>query len=236
MFTIQELKASIFALTLTGAAAAFVATPATAASTALTGPNGAKVTHQYIFNRLYGGGFNASGLDFSNGSITATRIDDSADQTFSFTSFSATAKGRFAQYDQQFGVIGSDGQYQELFDVQGRKANVTGSVENVQIAGDFLFARNGRGGLVTSDPILNRYQEDAMVTYLIEGLAGVEGTTLLVLFEDVRGFGSSRDFTDLIVEVVGQPTSIGVAMPSPAAGGAGLILLGATIIRRRRLS
>ncbi len=234
MVSIEKVNVSILALALTGAAASLAASPAFAASTALTGPSGASITHQDIFNLLYGGGFNASGLDFSNGSITATRVDDNADKSFNFASFSATAKGRFAQYDQQFGVIGSDGQFQELFDVQGRNTNVTGSVSDVQIAGDFLFARNGTGGLVTSDPILNRYQDDGMVTYLIDGLDGVEGITLLLFFEDIPGFGPARDFNDLIVEVVGQsPASNPLPIPSPAAGGAGLIMLGALAFRRR---
>ena len=235
MLVLNFNQGTVRALMMAGVLAAVTA-PGLAASTALTGPAGAKVSHQDILNSLYGGGFSASGLNFSNGSITATRIDDNADQVFSFESFSATAKGRFASWDQQFGVVGGDGQFQKLFQVDGRGTDVTGTASNVQISGDFLFARNGTGGLVTSDPLLNRHGEDGMVTYLLDGLDGISGTALLLFFEDIRGFGPARDFNDLIVEVIGQPGGSSVAIPSPAAAGAGLLLLGALAFRRRLLA
>ena len=46
------------------------------------GSNAYEPSHEQILESLYGGDFTASGNDFSNGTVTATRVDDADDEVF----------------------------------------------------------------------------------------------------------------------------------------------------------
>jgi hypothetical protein len=228
-------SSKMFAYATAALAAGAVSTTSFAASTAIGSPAAGELSHAQILDGIYGGGFSASGNDFSNGAITASRVDDAADQTFNFESFSASAKAVFAGFSQSFGIV-QDGTFTNLFDVSGKKTGVSGSVADVNPGGDFLFARGGDGALVTSDPTLNPGDFDGMITYEISGLEDIEGSVLLLFFEDILNAGSDFDYNDMVVEVVGSGSSQDnqpLPIPTPAAGGAGLLLLGALAFRRR---
>ncbi len=184
-----------------------------------------------IFSGVYGGTFVASGNDFTNGSITAVRVDDDNDQLFPTNTYSASAKAVYAEFGQKFGYLpGADGSgYVNLFDAEGNGFSVTGSATSVDIDGPFRFARNGDFGLVaTSDPSDNPDAADHLVTYQITGLSTTDNVSILA-FEDRIGF--DFDFNDLVVEVTTPGATV---IPSPAALGGGLMLLSGLVARRRR--
>ncbi len=184
-----------------------------------------------ILSGVYGGTFVASGNDFTNGTVSAIRVNDDLDQLFPTNTYSASAKAVYADFGQRFGYLpGADGStYVNLFDVDGDGFAVTGAASDVDIDGPFRFARNGDLGLVaTSDPADNPDAADHLVTYLIDGLDTTDSVAILA-FEDRVAF--DFDFNDLVVEVTTPGATV---IPSPAALGGGLMLLTGLVARRRR--
>jgi len=119
-----------FAYVAAALAVGAFSTTSFAASTAIGSPTNGELSHARILDSIYGGGFAASGNDFSNGAITASRVDDAADQTFNLESFSASAEAVFAGFSQSFGIV-QDGTYTNLFDVTGKKTGVSGSARTM---------------------------------------------------------------------------------------------------------
>jgi hypothetical protein len=186
-----------------------------------------------IFNHIYGSGFTGTafaGLSYTNGTITATRIDDvgvgsplnlstghagsANDQIWQDGVVSASAEARFAGDRQRFGYDpGANGGYVDLFRVQGQGFGATGGINNFSFGGQFAFARDGNGdGPHYSKNSLNRDGADHMITYEITGLGS---KTWLLFWEDTdfsqggqRG-GSDGDYNDLVVEVqvISAPTA-----------------------------
>ena len=79
---------------------------------------------------------------------------------------------------------------------------------------------------------------DHLITYVIEGLPGVDGPVWMLFFEDMNKLVKTpikrtySDFNDLAVEV----RSIVQPVPLPPAGWAGLFTLsGAALVRGRKL-
>lgn len=207
-------------------------TSAFADFTTIKAPSSNEAGFNAILSSVYGGSFVKTDYDYSNGTIKAVRVDDADDKLFPSGSYIATAKAVFAAYSQSFGYLAgaSGGSYVNLFDVTGSKFNVTGSA-NLEIDEAVRFARNGSMGvLASSDPSDNLKNADHLVTYRIEGLGGNENVYLLG-FEDKSG--GDFDYNDLVVELRSVSTPI-TAIPSPAAFGAGLMLLGGLVARRRR--
>lgn len=217
-------------LGLAAVCAVGLATPTMAAFTDVGAPFAGEDSHAEIFSQVYGGTFAADGNGFSNGSIIAERVEDTGlenDQQFVATAGVITSRAiaSFADFDQQFGYI--DGGFNELFDLGGYGYNVTGESSD-SIDGVFEFARNGAEGvLASSDPSDNPNGADHLVTYRLTG-EGINTSMLVLFFEDKSNF--DFDYQDLVVEVQGVDAFI---IPTPAAFGAGLVMLGGTLLRRR---
>jgi hypothetical protein len=193
--------------------------------------------HEAVLSAAYGGSFtwDANGVDLvgggSAGDINATRISDANDQFWLANGlFNARAIARFAGFDQAFGYMPGESstaadEFVHLFDVEGSNYDVTGASNGVDLTGleSFRWARQGPDGTHTSYEPDNDGM-DHMVTYQIHGLNTLEPVYLL-FFED--GF-RDWDYQDVVIEIAGA------AVPSPAAIGPGLALLGFVGLTRRR--
>lgn len=209
--------------------------------------------HEGIIENLYGGDFNANGLSFSNGSITAQRIADtgsSNDQIFKAGNFSVKTVASFAAADQSFGYFaGSNGgSYTNLFDVSGKGYAATGTANNVNVSGDSLrFARSGSTGTQTSQDSDNFDLRDHLISYKITGLNNQPSDVFLLFWEDLNAGRNqmpgkaASNYNDLVVQVSYGASGDGgpVAIPLPNAGYAGFAMLGAVggfgLLRRRKL-
>lgn len=185
-----------------------------------------------ILSNSYGGTFTANGLDLTNGSITAKRVNDSTDQTFHGGITSATTLGTFAQYSQGLAYT-SGGSTTQLFTVSGKGFAATGSTGAVDLPSSYSFVRTGgasgiKGTDESSKDSANVDGKDHLVTYLLTG-SGVTGPTYVLFWEDkTKQQHSDFDFNDLAVEV--KSTSP-IIVPLPAAAWSGLATLaGAALV------
>lgn len=214
-------------------------TPVNAPSTA------GELSHEQILEGIYGGDFTPSGVNYSNGGVTATRVDDfgvggmlnlalggpgaADDAVWNDGIAAAAAEARFAGFDQNFGYFNgaSGGAFTQLFATSGSGFAVSGSGLVDFTGGTWRWGRTGGPNVHSSLGSENADAVDHMVTYRITGL-GSE-TTWLVFFED-KNVGDPEadfDYNDLVVEIR--------AVPTPMAAGMGAIgLAGVTGIRRRR--
>lgn len=203
------------------------------AFTTVNPPAPGEDSHREILSQVYGafgGEFTADGVNFTNGTLTAERIDDDFDQVWADLNFTARGLASFADFSQTFGYLpgSSGGDFVELFELGGDEYAVSGEVSTT-IDGEFRFARNGnRGILASSNPDDNPGDNDHVVTYLLTG-EGVSGSIWVLFFEDRRNF--DFDYQDLVVEVREAGAFI---IPTPAAFAAGLAMMGVAAVRRRR--
>lgn len=236
--------------------------PVRAAFTPINPPVGEE-SHQDIFSVIYGGTFLPAGplgLDYSNGVITATRIDDyldpepsifqtprlvgdpgTDDQIWQADFRYASAEAKFAVYKQNFGyfegVAEADAAaYIKLFDQTGWGYSVGGEavlsdLQNKQLR----WARGGEDRVVSSLMSDNLDGMDHMVTYEISFSADQTQNavrTWLLFWED-KYFGehlADFDFNDLVVEVNAAVNE--ASTPEPASMG--LALAGAMLAMTRR--
>jgi hypothetical protein len=220
-------------LKTTALSAAFVAFGATAANAGLTtvkAPHNGELGIQQILQSTYGGTFNASGNDFSNGSISATRIDDSLDQEWSAGTYDLHTVAKFSGYTQTLGVMShSDNTIHDLFTSSGFGLSGTGSIDNVVMSDSFCFSRDGDSGLNMSENNENSDGRDHMVTYKISGISN--DPTYLLFFEDLNRTGNTwgnrsyADFNDLVVQLNRVSDRTPAAAPLPAAFIPGVLLL-----------
>ncbi len=217
-----------------GATALGLSGLASADLTEVSAPPSDELSHSDIFNQVYGPGFTAtSGGSFSNGSVTASRVDDNDDQYFAAGLYDASVKAVFAAFDQTFGYLADEEglDITPLFEVVGKGFDVVGDGD-FESEDFFRFARTGsQGVLASSHERNNPFNADHLVTYRIDGLEGAD-TTLMLFFEDKLITESDRDFNDLVVQI--QTGAVGVVIPSPLALPAGLFGIGALALRRRR--
>ena len=231
----QSWTRTIKSLAFAGFAAVATA-DARAGFTHVKAPPDAELSHAAILSYAYGGSFAAGGKGFTNGSITATRLDDVADalggtasdQCWDGDLVSARAIGRWAGYEQKLGVVdgeSGDGTFHELLTAVGDGVNVTGAAKARKMGGKgYRFARGGGGERMTSLAADNLGGVDQMVSYRIDGLGGTEGVdTYLLCFEDLGpGTNSDWDYNDLVVEVTtAEPTVV----PLPPAVWSALTVL-----------
>lgn len=213
---------------------------AQAATTSIVAPPPGEDNHLTIFENVYGGGtWSAFGNDFSNGSLTAVRMDDDDDQVFSLdTLVDGSARAVFARFNQSFGYLAGDSSsgsieddYTELFGVSGNGYSVAGSQSDIDLTGsDFRWARKGANGVASSKNSDNPTGQDHLITYTVQGLNAPDPVYML-FFEDLFGDASDNDYNDLVVEISAvSPT----AAPTPAAVVPGLALLGFAAFGRRR--
>ena len=92
--------------TLAAAVTMFGAATAQASLTAVKPPNASEMGIEQILQGTYSGNFSASGNNFTNGAVTATRIDDDLDQVWTGGTFDITAKAKFSGYTQTLGYVG----------------------------------------------------------------------------------------------------------------------------------
>jgi len=199
--------------------------------------------HREIIEHVYGGNFSRDGVNFSNGDVTATRLDDfgaaRTDEIWNTEVVSARAVASFAKKNQTFGFLGgaSGGEFNKLFDLSGKRFNVSGSAENVSVVdGAIRFARSERrlAQALSTLSSENRDNMDHVITYQING-AG-ESPTYLMFWEDLWGRRADWDFNDLVVQVQtsgggiddagGDPVMVPVP-PAVWTGLSGLLGLGA---------
>jgi hypothetical protein len=169
-------------------------------------------------------------LSYTNGTITAARLDDDTDQWWNDASITAVAKARFAGYGQSFGYNSGSGPV-ALFSISGSDYDVSGSA-SVNLTGEtWQWVRTGETeGPWSSVESLNSDKTDHMITFLITGL-NTDLTTLLLCWED-KTFqtGSDWDYNDMVIEVQAQ------TVPVPGAILLGLLGFGATGLKLRRFA
>jgi len=172
-----------------------------------------------IFGDVYGGSFTQNGENFTNGSVTATRIDDNDDQLWTDAFTTAEAKVVFSGMSQVFGVSnGSDNV--EVFAAAGTGTAASGN-GSLNSSGTYRWTRSGQGQTYTSVPTDNSDGRDHLVSYRISGLDNNNPQTTLLFWEDGNASrGGDFDFNDLVVEVkAGSPLLI----PLPAAASSGMV-------------
>jgi hypothetical protein len=206
--------------------------------------------------------FNKVGENYTNGTITATRLQDfldvlgiadgnpvtnlivntggnlnGVDQLWQANFSSVSAKAVFGTFGQEFGYFdgATGGTYHSLFTSSGFGFGITGAAtitDNSLTSQIIRWARGGDNPLFTSLPTDNPDGLDHMVTFRIDGLNNGV-STFLVMFEDKLPGQPVDDFD--YNDLVVQIIASPVAVPEPAS--AGLLVfgtLGAMAARRRR--
>jgi len=238
--SIRSLTASVAAL-MAGVAGA------DPGFTTVNPPNGLEASHADVLSGVFGGVFAASGLDFSNGVVTASRVPDfdspgilelltgdddgPEDQIWSEGGegdggeVTLMLKAEFAGDQSTFGWMdgAAGGTFNPLFDTQ----NNAGASMVLTLSGEFRWALDDTsfGNLVTSsqaDQTLFGAPVDQMVAYHLTG-TGKAGNNWLLFFED--RIGGDYDFNDAVISVS--------VVPAPASAGI-LGLAGLFAARRRR--
>jgi len=217
---------------------------ASASLTQIQSPAGKEASQAQILSEFYGGTFVSNGNNFTNGSITAVRLDDSgADSTFKAGTYSVNTIAKFANRNEGFGYEAgeSGGAYHKLFQVGGSNFSATG-LGSFSSSGDFRFAMNGVNAIYTSQASDNANQKDAAVTYRIQG-AGNNLARYAIFWENLNAdepktVKTHNDYNDLVVQVsqTGGASAGGsaTAVPLPAGVWTGSAMLTAILILRSR--
>jgi hypothetical protein len=216
--------------------------------TAIQPPGGGELSHSEILDLVYGSGFvttGVSGLDFTNGTVTASRVWDTddgdetlhvylgdesgIDRIWTDGTVQVSAQVKYAEHDQSFGWNqgGLGTSYQELL----TEVNLGGPAIEIEVTGDFLWGSQPQNGGAPeewwSELTYNNDGQDHLVTYFIEGLPDLDGVTVWLQFwEDLPSLGDA-DFNDFVVEVQAVPEPGTLVL-------AGLALAGFAAHRQRR--
>lgn len=209
----------------------FVSSASMAAFTPINAPYPGEDDQATILSTVYGGSFVANGVDFSNGAITATRVDDDNDKLFTFDVATARPLARFGRLQIEAGF--REGSEESLALVTGKRYDVSGNLGKVNQTGPVeAIIKTSEGNVFSSDS--NPDGADHLVTYLLSG-EGVKADTYVLFWED-RAQGDKRadfDFNDLVIEAKIN----GAVVPLPAAAIPGLAMLvglgGYKALRRR---
>jgi hypothetical protein len=156
--------------------------------------------------------------------VSATRVDDSADQVWTGQVLSSRALARFSANTQSVSFDRGSGP-EKQFDVTGNGLAVGGSAGSFDAA-SFSIVRSGPNGPFSSIASKNADGADHMITYLIDD-ADKSTKTYALFFEDTRSPRGDFDFNDLALEVKTA------AIPLPAAAWMGLAGLGTLGVMKR---
>ncbi len=229
--------------------------------TKIASPFPGELSQAQILDGIYGGTFVNSGVNYSNGAVTAVRMSDSplsgvqgvvndasaTDQVWHDGFIQASAQVRYTILPgDTFGYFGgaSGGSYTKLFDVNGYGFNVSGST-SLDLTGQtwrWGMSRDGLFGDVTHSSLqADNGGADYLVTYQITGLGDISTEkTWLLFWEDLyNGPILKGDFNDVVVEVKASATGGDnlAAVPAPGAvvlGAIGLSLVG--WLQRRKIA
>jgi hypothetical protein len=230
--------------TLAVAAAAAVlaavggATPAHAGLTPLSAtPYPTEQGQAQIFANTYGGTFVANGSGFTNGSVTATRVDDQRDVAWTGGKLSLTPVAAFSGSNQALGLMAgtSGGSYQSLFSVNQFGYLSGASSTQLDLTGQtFRFALdNGATNLRTTSLASDNGSGDQLVTYKIDGVGNKGTSTYMLFWEDAPLAVSDRDYNDLVVKATFDGKGGPQAVPLPPAVAMGLLVMGGTVAVRK---
>ena len=214
-------------------------------------PNPASENSQpQVLDHIYGGAFTLEdSVDYSNGTLTAVRVSDTAsqsgglsydnpgpnatDQLWQASQVQATAEAAFAEIaTSPFGYIpgATGGSFTPLFSMTGSGYGVTGS-GSFTPSSQFRLAAQNPFGLLSSTPSDNSDGKDHIVTYEVDGLND-SARTWLVFFDDYGNNGHDGDFDyqDLVIQLKTVPASLpSTSVPEPGSmmlvGGAMIALL-----------
>jgi hypothetical protein len=243
-----------------GAVVALISvTSVQAGFTSIGSPPSGELNQERILEGIYGGNFVVSGHNFSNGTVSAVRVEDTpftsgssqsvigpittSDQVWHDGFVQASAEAKYAAYTgETFGYFGGadGGSYTKLLDISGSGFSVTGQTDLIDARGQTWRWGQGHNGLfgqvVHSSRESNNFGLDYLVSYQIRGLADQgDETTWLLFWEDMLP-GCSSDYNDVVVEVKAScmnPT------PVPVPGAVILGAMGLSIVgwyQRRKLA
>jgi hypothetical protein len=173
-----------------------------------------------ILSHALGGTFTAEGNNFTNGSITATQLNDDDDQIWTGSIISAQAVAAFSSIPEYFGYISGTGpgHFVNLFTASGTGYDVTGTSGPVAIDGAYQLSRSGINSTFSSDPANNPDQGFVhLLAYSITGLPNQAPNTqtTMLFWEDMASEYSDWDYNDLVVKLVTDPPSVGADSPPP---------------------
>lgn len=185
---------------------------------------------EQILEHVYGGNFSADGVNFSNGTLTATRIDDANDASWTQQVSSVRPLANFAKRKQALGFFeDADGASNALFSVTGSKFDVSGGATSpgAHLNGSIRAGRYANVERAFSSlPSQNRDHVDHLVSYRLSG-PEIENPTYVLFWEDKWGPKSDFDFNDLVVEVTAKSDPLMIPLPPAAWSGlAGLGVIG----------
>ena len=234
MFSFRNTFVSLRTFAL-GALALAGAAPAQGALTQLrTTPHASEQNQAQIFSHTFGGSCAASGSGFTNGAVTATRIDDLSDVAWSGGKLTVTPIASFAGSSATLGLLSgkSGGSYQSLFTVNQFGYVPSPASTTIDLAGKpFRFTLdNGGTNLRSSSLASENATGDQLITYRIDGLGDCKSRYLL-FWEDVPVSDSDRDYNDLVVAATfnGRGGPVAVPLP-PAALAGGAVMAGAAML------
>jgi len=185
---------------------------------------------EQILEHVYGGNFKSDGVNFSNGTVTAMRIDDADDTTWTQQVASVRPLANFAKRKQALGFFeDTHGASKPLFAVTGSKYDVSGGaiVPGARLNGEIRAGRyENVERAFSSLPSQNRDHLDHLVSYRLSG-PEIEQPTYVLFWEDKLGPKSDFDFNDLVVEVTAKSDPLMIPLPPAAWSGlAGLAMIG----------
>ncbi|HEX8915489.1 MAG TPA: hypothetical protein VF796_24260 [Humisphaera sp.] len=191
-------------------------------------PHASEQGFAQILGNQYGGSFAATANGFTNGAVTATRVDDGVDRLWTGGLVTFTPVASFSRSEQSLGLSLATGSgYEHLFSVNSF-GYVGASPVTVDLGKNVwdLTLDNSASGLRTRSAGPSA-ADDQMVTYKING-AGGKGNTFLLFWEDTPLATSDKDYNDLVVQAkfAGAGGPAAVPLP-PAVAVGGLTLLGA---------
>lgn len=209
------------------AAVTITAGTASAQFTGVRAPRAGEANHAEILSRALGGTFDrVEKRDYTNGSITASRMHDRKrdnDRIWDAGTYHVETIAHEAGYTHTIGVIAGEGRNFDNFENVVR-SNELGSQQTVSVDSEFRWALKVDpqfgGNLFTSRGHDNADCVDHQVSYRLANSNGdLFGYALF--FEDIYG-GGDRDYNDAAVLLTIVPTPQAAMLGFAGIGGLGV--------------